>query len=57
MGLGRAQRLHFAGSSLLGHALIFTPVAREGSRLYVYDLMMVKGEKGYKGKPLTTFLI
>ena len=57
MGLGRAQRLHFAGSSLLGHILIFTPVTREGSRLYVYDLTMVKGEKGYKGKPLTTFLI
>ena len=57
MDLGRAQRLHFAGSSLLGHTLIFTPVTREGSRLYVYDLMMVKGEQGYKGKPLRTFLI
>lgn len=46
--------------SLLGYTLILHLSTREGSRLYVYDLidpMMVKGERGYKGKPLRGCLI
>ena len=43
-----------------GYINIYTcPLEKDGgSRLYVYDLidpMMVRGERGYKGKPLRAF--
>ena len=60
MGVGQAQWLHLQVLVCWGIHLYLHLSTREESRLYAYDLivpMMVKGEQGYKGKPLRAFLI